>query len=179
MANLATRLSALQYPFDSNDDFGEQATAARLVAWLEDRYIRQLPATAREPLRSGAPSALQDYLHEVVAPDWVLRYHRESSYYNVCSWLVNVALQFEYEATFPPAAPSVLTSDDDDLLALAAAFRVPPATHTVGTLHAVIKAARARPRPTPPSTAALPAPLLGCSESARTASETVASIRCG
>ena len=155
--SLARRLTALQYPH-TNDDFGDLPAAQRLIVWLEDRYIRHLTVAARVPLRSGTPSALEYYLHEVVAPDWVMEYYREASYHNVCSWLVNLALQYEYEATVSAAtAPPALTLEDEDLRALAAAFHVPPASHVVGTLQAVIKAARARPRPPPPSTTA-PAP---------------------
>ena len=61
----------------------------------------------------------------------------------------------EYEATVSAAtAPPALTLEDEDPRALAAAFHVLPASHVVGTLQAVIKAARARPRPPPPSTTA-------------------------
>ena len=61
-ASLQRRLAALSYPSaDSPVSFTE------LVAWLEDRYIRQLTIEQRGPLRAGEQSALRAYLEELGA----------------------------------------------------------------------------------------------------------------
>lgn len=147
---LATRLGALAYP--SSETFAaDESSAVALAVWLEDRFIRQLKVEEREELRAGKPEALREYLVELDAPAWVLN---APSRETACSWLVNIALQFEYEeqkAKLEAAAlAQPLAPDDAGLHALANALRVTPGSDAVATLQAVLKAARQRPRPPPP-----------------------------
>ena len=158
MALLTTRLAALNHPAASTFSPSEASTTA-LAAWLEDRFIRQLPMDARTELRAGEPEALQFYLAEMDAPEWVL----SGSPSTMCSWLINIALQYEYgdnqqkyEALATVAtAQQPIAPDNPDLLRLCAALRVTPASDAAATLQAVVKAARQRPRPPP---MAAPAP---------------------
>lgn len=177
---LATRLSALAHPnaatFGATDPTAADAVA--LASWLEDRFIRQQPPEERGPLRQGEPAALRAYLEELGSPAWVDAHERAGRYAPVCSWLVNLALQYEYgdnldaheaaaTAALAAAQPPLLAHDDAELLALAAALKVTPSQDPVATLQAALKAARQRPRPPPvPAPApkrAAPAPGSSCS----------------
>ena len=156
--SLSTRLHALNYP-SASTFYPSEARTTALAAWLEDRFIRQLPMDARTELRAGSPEALQFYLAELDAPEWVL----SGSPSTMCSWLINIALQYEYgdnqqqyEALATVAtAQQPIAPDNPDLLRLCAALRVTPASDAAATLQAVVKAARQRPRPPP---MAAPAP---------------------
>jgi len=153
--SLATRLYALNHPA-ATTFYPSEASTTALAAWLEDRFIRQLPMDARTELRAGSPEALQFYLAELDAPEWVL----SGSPATMCSWLINIALQYEYgdnqqqyEALATAQQP--IAPDNPDLLRLCAVLRVTPASDAAATLQAVVKAARQRPRPPP---MAAPAP---------------------
>ena len=159
----ATRLSALEHPDAST--FPEKpnlASCSSLAAWLEDRFIRQLPTEDRGPLRGNQPEALVSYLYELVAPpDLVADAEQRNDYAPVCSWLINLALQYDYgdkRAEYEAAAATIATQpscNDPELLDLARALKVTPGSDVITTLQAVLKAARARPRP---SATAAPAP---------------------
>ena len=80
---------------------------------------------ARTELRAGKPEALQFYLAEMDAPEWVL----SGSPSTMCSWLINIALQYEYgdsqqqyEASATVATAQQPTAPDNpDLLRLCGA----------------------------------------------------------
>jgi hypothetical protein len=151
--SLQRRLAALSYPNPGVPVFHE------LVSWLEDRYIRQLTIEQRGPLRAGAPGALHEYLEELGASKELVAASDAGDTNRVSSWLVNIALQYEYgdnrdrhEAAAVSAAssstePSLITACDLELVGLAAALGVTPAATSAETLQAVIRAARQRPRP--------------------------------
>jgi RLL motif-containing protein 1 len=153
-ASLRRRMTALGVPDD-----------ASLVAYLEDRFIRQLDEAARAPLRQQEPGALREYLTELGASTELLaecEAHGESA--RVRSWLINVALHFEYAdkqeeheaaARAAQAAQPLISADDPELLNLCAALGVSPAATATESLQTVVKAARQLPRPAPPP--ALPA----------------------
>jgi RLL motif-containing protein 1 len=160
---LCTRLEALSHPVPTLSG-SSAAEATELAAWLEDRFLRQLPmeGAARGALRSGAANALPDYLEELGAPSWVKRYEQSGNYVAVCSWLVNAALQYEYgdnsqaHEDAAAKAASTLKHDDPELVGLAEAMQVGLVADAASTLQAVVKAARSRPRPTPPAPLSAP-----------------------
>ena len=175
MSSLSTRLAALEHPGAETFDASSQSGA--LAAWLEDRFIRQLPVDGRGPLREQQPGALQSYLEELDAPVRVQAALAGGDGASVCSWLVNLALSYEYgdnrdkhdaaaaqaaqaaqaaNATAASSASGLLAGDDPNLLGLAAALGVTPGADATATLQAVVKAARQRPRPSPPPAAPPP-----------------------
>ena len=62
------RLRALQYPQADAFDASDNSHCVALIAWLEDRHIRQLKVEDRGPLRAGDATALAAYLEELGAP---------------------------------------------------------------------------------------------------------------
>ena len=112
------RLRALQYPQTDAFDASDDASCIALIAWLEDRHIRQLKVEDRGPLRAGDAAALAAYLEELGAPD--VRAVGPIA----CSFLLMVALGYEFAdkreglAPAPAAAPApALAADEPALLA--------------------------------------------------------------
>lgn len=161
--DFSNRLKALNVPPESQGD--------GLVAYLEDRFIRQLDEAARPPLRQQAHGTLRDYLIELGASSELLAAcdSEGASSMRVRAWLVNTALHFDYSdhrEQYEAAAPAgssapeeqnqLIAADDPELVELCAAMGVTPdGNSAIASLQAVVKAARQRPRPPPPP--ALPA----------------------
>ena len=138
------RLRALQYPKADAFDASDTSHCVALIAWLEDRHIRQLKVEDRSPLRAGDAAALAAYLEELGAPADVRAVGPIA-----CSFLLMVALGYEFAdkreglAPAPAAAPApALAADDPALLALAAALGVAPNRDAFATLQNCTKAAR-------------------------------------
>ena len=141
-----------------------------LIAYLEDRYIRQLTPEARAGLRGNESGALHAYLEELGASEELLAASDAGHSGRVESWLLNLALHYEYgdnqakyeEAATAAAAAStssetLIAAADTDLLGLLRAFGVPAAASSTESLQQIVKAARQRPRIPPPS-ATVPPP---------------------
>lgn len=137
---------------------------AHLAPWLEDRHIRQLTTDARGPLRAEQPDALKAYLEELGASEELLEIASAGDAdCRVCSWLVSLALHYEYgdkqsehEKAATASVVSLIAADDPELLGLATALNISAGSTATDTLQSVVKAARQRPRSAPPPTAPPP-----------------------
>eukprot|EP00965_Chrysotila_dentata_P243163 6205264-Pleurochrysis_carterae.AAC.1 len=171
---LSRRLRALGHPNPDAFTAGaarascEQCSALRaagLASWLEDKYIRQLPRNERSQLRQCAALAeqlsagktgsrkhellgkrvLTWYLDELSPPSRIRTALSKEQYASVCSWLLCIALAYEYserrveckealatanariteqEDAQHAAAPVVLDTDHPSMLKLASALRI-------------------------------------------------------
>jgi hypothetical protein len=161
MSSFHTRLAAIGYPKAGSFDPSEACDALALYVHLEDKHIRQLPIEERGPLRRHEVAAVRAYMQECQAPASVLAHLDAGRHRPVCSWLLCLALQYEYsdgreayEAAYstamasspPSAASSMIAPDDPELLRLAEALKVAAGPDATGTLQEVAKAARKVPR---------------------------------
>ena len=168
------RLAALRYPKAASFDASNRQDALALYVFLEDKHIRQLPEDERGPLRSHEVAAVQAYMHECQAPDEILTHLESGQHRPVCSWLLCLALQYEYSdrkvayddayrvtASTTPSidqTADLIAPDDDDLRRLAKALNAPMGPDATATVQAVVKAARSAPRRTVTSAASTAAP---------------------
>ena len=165
---LAPRLAALGYESAATFDASDEASAIKLIGWLEDRHIRQLPLDERGPLRAGDGAALCAYLEALDAPATLgtrlASQLEEREFGAFCAFLVNLAVDYAYTerggASEENAAPALIPPWDPALGEICHLLGVPLCADAVTTLRSIVKTVRARPRQRPPAPAPAPAPAL-------------------
>ena len=150
---LETRLRALSCPLTV--DAHDETSVVALCSWLEDKFIRQYPIEERGPLRSGEFAAVREYAQELGSPQSVLTHFDNGRFLPLVTYLVAVAVQYEYsdkreqyectEAASADGGEGLIAPTDTELLRIAAAFQVNTRADATATMLEVVKAVRKTP----------------------------------